>query len=163
MTTTDFDASKLEPGAPELEHGSDSAAKMILAYSQAVSLKRIADAMTANTEQHDRVEASMDAFIQREGDMLERIAVALERLTERLAAPAVTSTEPTPGADSEGWIPWHGGECPVTDGTAVDFRMRDGEEIFSVDYPTKLDWSHSGTVRGSRGGWEIVAYRIHND
>lgn len=65
MTTTDFDASKLEPGALELEHGSDSEAKMILAYSQAVSLKRIADAMTVNTEQHDRVEASMDAFAYR--------------------------------------------------------------------------------------------------
>lgn len=29
MTTTDFDASKLEPGTLELEHGSDSEAKMI--------------------------------------------------------------------------------------------------------------------------------------
>lgn len=61
MTTTDFDASKLEPGTPELEHGRNSEAKMILAFSQAVSLKRIADAMTANTEQHDRVEASQAA------------------------------------------------------------------------------------------------------
>lgn len=65
MTTTDFDASKLEPGTPELTDAAPADVAAIMAYSQAVSLKRIADAMTVNTEQHDRVEASMDAFAYR--------------------------------------------------------------------------------------------------
>lgn len=102
MTTTDFDASKLEPGTPELTDAAPADVAAIMAYSQAVSLKRIADAMTVNTEQHDRVEASMDAFIQREGDMLERIAQALELLTERFAEPA---TPPAATPDADGWIP----------------------------------------------------------
>lgn len=142
MTATNFDASKLEPGTPELEHGSNSEAKMILAYSQAVSLKRIADALEilAARETAQRDHAKAKAF------------------AETAATLDAQEAADQPGADSEGWIPWHGGKCPVLIG-AIDFRMRDGEEIQHVEYPDKLDWSHST----NRDSWEIIAYRVHED
>jgi len=54
-------------------------------------------------------------------------------------------------ADADGWIPWHGGECPLPDSAQCMYRMRDGE----ID-----------TAKGSSLWWhveqedtDIVAYR----
>jgi hypothetical protein len=33
-----------------------------------------------------------------------------------------------PTADDDGWIPWHGGECPVDGRTPVEVRWRNGEQ-----------------------------------
>ncbi len=53
----------------------------------------------------------------------------------------------------DGWIKWHGGECPVPKGTLIDVRFRDGG---TLDIADVLDW------RWSHKGWDedIVAYRI---
>lgn len=53
----------------------------------------------------------------------------------------------------DGWIEWHGGECPVPAGTLIDLRFRDGdvlERVMSYEWR----WCHEG--------WDadIVAYRI---
>lgn len=136
-----------------------------MAFSQAISLKRIADAVTANTEQHDRVESSMDAFIEREADMLERIAVALERLTERLTGdvdspdPAGrTAARATPAPDADSWTPWSGGANPAP-GRAVVILLRDPDAngTGSPFSSNALRWNHYGTPG------DIVAYRIHKD
>lgn len=64
----------------------------------------------------------------------------------------------------DGWIEWEGGECPVSKGTFVDIRVRDGREelnlaaniITSGRSPDAscAFWQHDG-VRG-----DIVAYRL---
>lgn len=55
------------------------------------------------------------------------------------------------------WIDWNGGECPVTKGTLVDIKYRDGDAY--SDQPAGesgfcRDWSHTG-----KGG-DIVSYRL---
>lgn len=58
-------------------------------------------------------------------------------------------------ADADGWIEWHGGECPVGGHVLVDYRMRDG----TVEYleegvkGCKLRWGHKDWPS------DIVAYR----
>jgi hypothetical protein len=56
-------------------------------------------------------------------------------------------------ADKDGWIEWHGGECPVPVGRLVDLRFRTGEEAYSIAAEV-LSWGHR-----KRNG-DIVAYRI---
>lgn len=53
----------------------------------------------------------------------------------------------------DGWIEWHGGECPVPKGTLVDLRLRGGAVCAAT---VSCGW------RWSRKGWDgdIVAYRV---
>ncbi len=52
----------------------------------------------------------------------------------------------------DGWIEWHGGECPVAEIKFVEYRMRHGfkTSCFAGD----LRWNH----RGDMG--DIIAYRV---
>ena len=61
-------------------------------------------------------------------------------------------------ADNEGWIEWHGGECPVPPHALVEWRLRDGAEYLSNWARTalSLEWDHSELMQSS----DIVAYRI---
>lgn len=43
-------------------------------------------------------------------------------------------------ADSEGWIPWGGGECPLPDDCECEYRLVDGDS--GVDSASNLYWSH---------------------
>lgn len=51
----------------------------------------------------------------------------------------------------DGWITWHGGECPVDEGVMVDTKWGDGDVLNGV--ASKYAWWH-----GSCGN--IIAYRI---
>ena len=57
-------------------------------------------------------------------------------------------------ADSDGWIEWHGGKCPVPDRSMVDYRLRDNL-VFLETSAGRLRWGHEN-VQG-----DIVAYRKH--
>lgn len=55
------------------------------------------------------------------------------------------------------WIEWHGGECPVPNGTAVVVRFRDGwtsSETNPCNAPERMRWSHLGNY------CDIIAYRV---
>lgn len=59
------------------------------------------------------------------------------------------------------WIPWNGGECPVSGDTIVDVMFPEDSE-----YPIALgvaaeewDWSHGFYYEESN----IIAYRIHKE
>lgn len=54
--------------------------------------------------------------------------------------------------DSDGWIEWNGGECPVDGDSVIDVKLSDGDEFFGVD--ADWDW-HQGS------GCDIIAYRLH--
>lgn len=67
----------------------------------------------------------------------------------------LTGELPEPKRD-DGWIEWHGGECPVSKGTRVKYLMRDenresGGSSFAAE---QLRWKHLGRVT------DIVAYRV---
>lgn len=56
------------------------------------------------------------------------------------------------------WIEWHGGNCPVHEGTIVAVRFRDGWEHPDNCTSTadSWDWRHSVDHPGE----DIIAYRI---
>lgn len=57
----------------------------------------------------------------------------------------------------DGWIEWNGngGRCPLPDGTAIDYKLRDGSCWHGCTKPNELRWGHIGSV------CDIVAYRLH--
>lgn len=75
------------------------------------------------------------------GHLIQR-AIALQRRHE-LDTPA------QPQADDDGWIPWHGGDCPVDPTAFMHVRYRDGEEGSGSQYW----WDHSDRPR------DIIAYK----
>ena len=58
----------------------------------------------------------------------------------------------TPAQIADGWIEWHGGDCPVWGGSKPKFMMRDRAE-WNDESASNLRWDH----RGNDG--DIIAYR----
>lgn len=77
----------------------------------------------------------------------------------RILGPIVDQKLP----DTDGWIEWHGGECPVAEGALVDVKFRNGriengtpagEYNGSYSRMQAIDWSHN------RFQSDIIAYRL---
>ena len=66
-----------------------------------------------------------------------------------------------PQPDADGWIPWKGGECPVSFDAVVEVRCRDGHRAKMKAQIFR--WVHAGQV-GNYVYFEesddIIAYRI---
>ena len=81
----------------------------------------------------------------------------LERITSELEG--ITSA-------TDEWIKWHGGECPVSKGTLVDVKYRDGVIQMNTpagDYDTNPSHSREAIYWDNGGGYEdIIAYRLSN-
>ena len=91
---------------------------------------------------------------EQENNLVEKVSCAIAKAEATLAAPHPSD---------DGWIPWEGGECPVTVGTRVDAKFRDGEKAYNVpagdcaedpDSRSASDWSHM------ESDYDIIAYRI---
>jgi hypothetical protein len=54
--------------------------------------------------------------------------------------------------DTNGWVEWTGGECPVSRTARVEYRLRDLVEGKSI--ASDLDWRHE--VMDD----DIIAYRV---
>jgi hypothetical protein len=61
-----------------------------------------------------------------------------------------------PVPDKDGWIPWHGGQCPVPGDTLVDYQTRNGTSSTRSELPENLRWTHSNWNNPS----DITAYRL---
>ena len=62
-----------------------------------------------------------------------------------------------------GWIKWAGGECPVSKGTLVDVKYRDGERLLLLPANELADgWRDASSCfwRYDNAPNDIVAYRI---
>lgn len=68
---------------------------------------------------------------------------------------------PKPDSDADGWIEWHGGDCPVPPETRVEVRFRDYDAApikqARADHWDRC-WDHSTPTK-----FDIVAYRIAQD
>jgi hypothetical protein len=53
----------------------------------------------------------------------------------------------------EGFIPWHGGECPVAEGTKVETMLRNGEP-WVLENAENFFWLHEDAD-------DIIGYRVH--
>ncbi len=80
---------------------------------------------------------------------------------DELTIDQILGTEP----DADGWIEWHGGECPVEKGVLVDVRYRDGVEGLAMPALKEDPRHESGRLcmEWGRKGYrsDIIAYRIH--
>lgn len=66
-----------------------------------------------------------------------------------------SAAEPHVAPSNDGWIEWRGGRMPISRGTRIQVRHRNGEEYFAnsgVGYAE--DWEHSGCSA------DIIAYRL---
>lgn len=71
-------------------------------------------------------------------------------LEDHIAVP-IDPPQPDPG----GWIPWHGGECPVEPETMVEARLRDGFKTQQrTAHKFRWRWEHTGE------SGDIIAYRV---
>jgi len=67
----------------------------------------------------------------------------------------------------DGWIPWEGGECPVTVMTLVDVKYRDGVEALGIPAMMyhQIPDTRNATDWGAGRAWittrDIVAWRLH--
>lgn len=73
---------------------------------------------------------------------------------------------PNASADADGWIKWHGGECPVPEGTLVDVKHRDGDFGYKCEAGTRTKHGGGGSALAHRwahtgGIGDIIAYRLH--
>ena len=68
-----------------------------------------------------------------------------------------------PAPDTDGWIEWNGGECPVNIGTLIDVKYRDGHLQLGCRAKTRCDTELYATThwRNSGGSADIIAYRLH--
>ncbi len=65
---------------------------------------------------------------------------------------ARTALSDTPTVQSDGWIEWTGGNCPVAPGIETAVRFRDGGEV-TDSCPEGWNW-------GEDGGGTIIEYRV---
>jgi hypothetical protein len=89
--------------------------------------------------------------------------VRLVPVTERVGVADVDPAKPAAApaaALGDGWIEWHGGECPVEPGTAIEVRMRVRDHCamrMVRDFTSRSAydfWIHQDM------GNDIVAYRL---
>ena len=76
--------------------------------------------------------------------------------SEAIAKAEAILAAPQPSAD--GWIPWEGGERPVTHNTTVEVRLRNGWEgdlLASVWH-----WHHATQESSDAKEVDIIAYRV---
>lgn len=89
----------------------------------------------------------------------------LPSLDEVLGAAAPAQVSEALKHAGDGWIEWHGGECPVDLGFLVDVKFRDGISKFGIPALVNLDSSRdAGHAFWRNDGQEndIVAYRVSN-
>lgn len=138
----DLNSDGLEPGIPSLRDGTSHDGLVLMAYSQAVSLKRIADSLATLAATADAVrttQANLNSLFDKPQPY-----PTTDGLDQKLGA--------EPKTDDNDWIDWPGGECPVPDGMRIDVKFRYGA-IVSTNGASLLDW-------GEFGAGTIVAYRI---
>ena len=75
---------------------------------------------------------------------------------EIIAKAEAILADPQPADD--GWIPWEGGERPVTHNTTVEVRLRNGWEGDLL--ASKWRWHHATQESSDVKGLDIIAYRV---
>jgi hypothetical protein len=83
-------------------------------------------------------------------------ALLVEREAALKAVAAMRVKGQLPPTIPDGFIPWPGGECPVAEGTVVDYLMRSCG-LRQEERAERLRWEHIG----HEGVTDIIAYRVH--
>lgn len=105
-------------------------------------------------------QAEADALFEHASQCHGEIVVRLADLGWGAPRGPMVPGEPVVTFDKGGWIDWEGGECPVTDGTIIDTKYRNGDLLTNGEcgtFGTKTSrefWKHENHPS------DIVAYRI---
>lgn len=62
-----------------------------------------------------------------------------------------------PQPDADGWIEWHGGDCPVAQMSVAEVRFRNNTVQMGI--AGHWDWTHGNRTKPATGG-DIIAYRV---
>lgn len=92
-------------------------------------------------------------------DILDKLADVQARMAEiraMLVGLEVPVEPPTPDAD--GWIPWHGGECPVDPKARVEVKLCGSRKTLTGQKAG--DWSWEWDTSASPKPGHIIAYRL---
>ena len=120
-----------------------------ISYSYSIGIDEVAaasDRLTAIITR-DQYEAALAASKE-----LRHYQVSTEHYTADVSA---GKTANATGAN--GWIDWHGGECPVDSDAIVEVKFRKPCPLhFSNDRAGDFAWSHTGSID------DIIAYRLVN-
>lgn len=85
------------------------------------------------------------------GDEPSPVMMRMGPTASALAADALNGTDVFTSVVDD-WIEWHGGDCPVSPSTRVDYRIRNGDE--GSDAAGNLVWAYGDE------SYDIAAYRI---
>lgn len=81
---------------------------------------------------------------------------AIDRMFVEIAENEKSEEQAPPASGDGGWIPWSGGDCPVSPETKVIIRLRDGRESSRL-YPfTVWRWNWLDICPND----DIIAYKV---
>lgn len=102
------------------------------------------------------------AFLQYTIGMMQKRESNEERLAKECfgdgsgkSLPEVSQEE----RDSDGWIEWNGGQCPIGESVLVETRTRNGF-ITQPWEASELRWENAGRNKMLNPDYDIIAYRI---
>lgn len=98
-----------------------------------------------------------DQDIKKAAHHLQRLIEAMggDPLVQETAQAALAMDEP----DADGWIPWHGGKCPVDRDQTVEIKRRDGTTYAA--HGEYFRWVHaSAKFPEFDRNYDIIAYRV---
>lgn len=141
---TSADDERVAEYRSEAERGRCSAARML----------RVLDLLDARTRERDEARAALD-FLQRGNrEYVAGLAKQRPELARLRAEIARRAEQILPPGDAEGWIEWHGGECPTPPGSKFQYRLRDGGTGELLTNALAWEWRHHNSP------YDIVAYRL---
>lgn len=77
-----------------------------------------------------------------------------EKITRAQYEAALAASKAVVGHN--GWIEWHGGECPVDSDAIVEVKFQwHNQHQYNNDRAGDFDWAHTGS------NCDIIAYRLH--
>lgn len=107
-------------------------------------------------------QAEADALFEHAGQCHGEIVVRLAQLGWGAPRGPIVPGEPVVTLDdSDGWIEWSGGECPVPKDTPLDIKDADGEvwaDVKALDYSNEAH--HWGWNKHCSDNCRVVAYRL---
>lgn len=125
---------------------------MPVSKAQKVDVRLRDGTISTDTASYFRWLWSKDPAIARRDIVFYRNHVTENNSQNQKSRPGNSEWIAVDAPDTDGWMQWSGGECPVDNDDLVQCRLRNGQQAF--DEAGVLDWSQSGM------GFDIIAYRV---
>jgi len=156
MAKTRLDQQYIDKRLAQIEDAQEETNEAIEAIEERLDdlrreLYQRVDYQVTSPDQHT---AALKVVQEAQFAQLERSEKRLERIEDELAELRRDVPKPSDKADptGDGWIPWHGGECPVDPETVVTVRLFSAEEY--TGQARNFAW------RRTNDDADIIGYRV---